>query len=111
MANVRSANTFFIDTSSSSSTPGSFITERNLKLVGILLTVGTAGSDILNVYDLDSVTRNSSGQLKLELKSDTGNDTRQFRLADAPIVFPNGVWVAVTGAAKATLIFTQQGNS
>jgi hypothetical protein len=109
MANARNGNTFYVDSSSSSTTSASFISDKSLKLIGIIYHVDTANTDILDLYDKDPVNA-AAGVKKLSLISSTAKNTQQIRLENTPLVFPNGVWVTLTGTPSATLIFTTQGN-
>lgn len=109
MANARSGNTYWVDTTSSSGDSSSFLSIKGLALVGVVYQVA-ATTDVLTVSDLGSDGA-SAGATKFKLKAGTANDSRQQRLADAPVVFPNGVWFTLTGSPTATLIFAvQQGN-
>jgi len=109
MANVRSVNTWFVDSSSAAATSSSFISEKNLKLIGIIYFVNTANTDFIDLYDKDPAS-NAAGVKKLSLTSATATDTKQIRLESTPILFPNGVWATLTGAPQATLIFAAQGS-
>lgn len=105
MANIRSANSWYVDTSSSSGDSTSYISEKNLKLIGIIYSVD-ANTDVIDIFDKNSGSA-GAGLQKLSLMAATPNDTKQHRLPLEGIVFPNGVWVTLTGAPKATLIFAQ----
>lgn len=109
MANTRNSNSFYVDASSGASTPGSYVKERNIKLVGVVFHAG-ATTDALVLADMATDGSTAVGTTKLKLVAATAGQMNQVRLADAPIVFPNGVWVTVTGTPVATLILSQQGN-
>ena len=109
MANVRNGNTWYVDTSSASTSSASFISEKNLKLIGVIYHVATANTDAIELFDKNS-TDNAAGVKKLTIKAAVATSTQQLRLESTPIVFSNGVWVTLTGAPIATLIFTTQGN-
>lgn len=109
MANNRNANTFYVDTSSAGATATSYVQERNIKLVGIVFHAAAA-TDVLLVSDMATNGTAAVGATKVKLVAATAGDSKQIRLADAPIVFPNGVWVTLTGTPVATLILSQQGN-
>lgn len=108
MANNRNSNSFFVDASSSSGTATSFVKERNIKLVGVIFHVA-ANTDVLLVSDMATDGSTAVGATKLKLMANTTGDDKQMRLADAPIVFPNGIWLTLTGSPVATLILSQQG--
>lgn len=102
MANVRNGNTFYVDATSSAS--GSYITDKNVKLVGGWYHVA-ATTDSITIYDLSAVP--GAGNQKLVLKAGTTADSRPIRL-DFPIVFPNGMWVVISGSPSATLVLGLQ---
>lgn len=105
MANVRNGNTWYVDTSSASTDTSSFLSERNLKLIGFLFHCDLTTDEII-VYD-KSPTSSAAGSFKFIAQHSNAKDVLQLRLADCPIVFPNGVWVTLTGTPQVTMIFTQ----
>jgi hypothetical protein len=107
MANVRNGNTFYIDSSSSAGTAASFLSDKNIKVTGIIMFSGTA-TDTVKIYD-KSASSDAAGSLKISLMSGTAKDAHQFRFADAPIVFPNGIWVTISGTPEVTLILQNAG--
>jgi hypothetical protein len=108
VANVRSANTFWVDTSSSSGDMNSFINQKGARVIGIHFQADAA-TDSITLFDLGSDSA-SAGAKKLKLQSATAKNSTQERYADAPLVFPNGIWVTVTGAPSATIILANQGS-
>lgn len=109
MANIRSSNTFYVDANSAAGTASSFISEQNIKLVGIIYSVGAAG-DSIDLYDNLGPGNAGQGPHKLRLKSSVAGASTQLRLAEAPIVFPNGIWVVISGTPQSTLILSQSGS-
>lgn len=107
MANVRNGNTFYVDTSSDSGTAASYIDEKNVKLVGLFADVN-ATTDTITISD-KSASAASAGSTKLYVDFATAKEVHYFSLADNPIVFPNGVWVTLTGSPKLTLILQGSG--
>lgn len=103
--NIRGNNSWFVTVSSSSGDTTSFLSDKSLKLIGIFF-YSNATTDVIDIYDKNA-SSSAAGNKKISLMAGTAKDSRQIRLADAPIVFPNGVWVTLTGSPIATLIFTQ----
>lgn len=111
LTNPRSANSWFIQISSDSAKSSTYLSEANLKLVGVIYTLESA-SDVIKIYDL---AQSSPGPgLQKLAPSETPGTTNHLELADSPIVFPNGVWVSITRTVidstystnpSATLIF------
>lgn len=103
MANARSANTYWVDTTSSSGDVTSFVTAKGIVVTDITFQVN-ATTDSIVVSDLGSDGA-SAGTTKFKLMAGTAKDTRQLRYADCPKVFPNGAWFVVTGSPTATFTF------
>lgn len=103
--NIRGANSWFVQTSSSSADATSYLTETNLRLVSILFTAD-AVTDVLNIYDKNPNSA-SVGLQKISIRGATAKDTKDIDLSLRAITFPNGVWVTLTGNPTATLTFTQ----
>ena len=84
MANVRSANTFYIDSqaSSSSATVSSNLAVKNIKLVGAVFTATAAGSVTLS----DVTTDNKKLSLALAAAGSV-----QVEFLNTAMIFPNGI--------------------
>jgi hypothetical protein len=96
MANVRSGNTYYIDTASVSlEIPG-------VQVLGVILT-GAGGAAELELADNVS---GASYPKKLNAQAASGA-TIHLDLANSPIVFPNGIRVVTATATKATLILKE----
>lgn len=110
MANVRSGNSFYVDSASAGATPASFINLPQLKVASIMLT-GAGAGDTITLADLNSSTLNSAGSTKLTIKVPAANDTKFINLFDYPMVFANGLWVSViTAGATATIVIITPGS-
>lgn len=99
MANVRNGNTWHVDSSSSSGEASSFISDKGLRIIGVLITPSASG-DILKIYD-KAASDNAAGALKLVVKGEANVSTF---LPVPPVFCPNGIWVEVTGTLTATII-------
>lgn len=100
MANIRNANTWYVDTSDAS------LSVTNIRVMGIILT-GAGSTSVLTLGDDNSA---DSYPTKLTL-SVAANTTQQIRLEDTPLVFPNGIRIkALTSGASATLLTSTAGN-
>lgn len=102
MANVLNGNTFYINESSDSGTGESYIDKKGVKVIGIL-AFSDATTDTIKIYDKASGSA-AAGALKLSLDFATAKDEHHFDLSGTPILFPNGIWVALTGSPEITLI-------
>jgi hypothetical protein len=100
MANIRSGNTWYVDTASES------LSARNIALVGLMLTgAGGAGTLVLG----DDVS-GASYPTKLEFRVDSGPST-YLDFSSATIIFPNGIRVKTATTVAATLILRIPGES
>lgn len=85
MANVRNANTFYIDTAAADTNPD---TTGNLSgnylVTGIFITASSASATII----LKDVT---TGDLKINLQEASSGETHYYDLSDNPMHFPNGI--------------------
>lgn len=94
MANARSGNVIYIDSS------GSVTDEKGLRVAHIIFTTSGA-NDAIEIRD------SSSGTTKFYAKHVTANDTKHFSLDTIPIYFANGIYVqSLSSGAKAILITT-----
>ncbi len=107
MANVRSGNTFFVDTTSDSGTASSYIDEKNMLLLGVL-AYGAVDTNVVLISDKAAASA-AVGSSKLKLTFDTALRPQFIDLADTPVVFPNGIWLTLTGSPVLTLILQSQG--
>lgn len=78
MANVRNSNTFYIDTA------GQALQVANIKVMHISITPTSANAQVV-------LQDSTTGQTKIDLRSDTSFRTLFFSFRDNPIVFPNGI--------------------
>ena len=95
MANVRSNNTHYIDST------GALI-DANVKVVGITLTATAANAVLLLKNYADS-------RSKIDLRVATSGATEFFNFAETPLVFPDGIYVKTLTNAIATLIYNNSG--
>jgi hypothetical protein len=100
MANVRSGNTWYVDTASDS------LTGKNISLVGIIITATSGAGSLVLGDDISS----ASYPVKFEWSQATGSSAYVF-LAQTPIVFPNGIRVKTATNVHATLIVKVPGES
>lgn len=98
MANVRSGNTFYIDTQHSVAADG--ITQAGLKLRKILVTATAAPGRIV----LQDIT---TGITKFDLRVSAANTTQEFIFDDMSITFPTGLKASTLSQAVATLIIDE----
>lgn len=109
MANVRNGNTFYVDTASLGATAASFVAEKNILVSQIIFTASAAGDSVV-ISDLDPTTSVSAGDLKTEVKSTLADDTLHIDLADANMLFPNGIWISsIDAGANLTLVLKSRG--
>lgn len=100
MANVRNANTWYVDTASES------LTVSNIRVSSIVLTAGGSTSSLLLGDDVSD----ASYPNKLSIVA-AANTSVQVRLEDTHMVFPNGIRIkTLTSGATATLFITTAGN-
>lgn len=113
MANVRNGNTWYVDTTSDSSTASTYVKQRNVKVLGFTAFVN-ATTDTIVISDLASSAYDASptyavGGKKFALDLATAKNQYREDWSNAPIVFPNGIWVTLTGSPQITFIL--DGNS
>jgi hypothetical protein len=93
MANVRLANTVYLDTASTL-----VVDTINTKVAGIIFT-----SD--NVGDVLELAESSTSGLKLTIKAKDADKTDYYDFSDNKLVFSQGIYVTtLTSGAKATLV-------
>lgn len=107
MANTRNGNTWWADTSSAGATASSFISERNLKIVGIAVTA-SAVSDVVEVFD-KAAASDAAGAKKLTIKLATAGKTETLDFSERALVCPNGLWLTLTGTPVVTFILSSTG--
>ena len=108
MANVWNGNTWKVDTTSSSGAATSYLKKRNVKVLSLTVRVD-ATTDTVKIYDLNKTAYDSSpsyalGDLKFDWLFATAKDEYFFDFSRAPVVFPNGIWVAISGADNITFV-------
>lgn len=99
MANVRSGNSWYIDTVGNL---GADDTNTAKNVVYILLT-STSANAIAILRDRDS------NQLKTELRLDTAGHTQHFKFEIAPISFPGGIKVDTLTNCNVTIVLKEGG--
>lgn len=93
MANVRSGNSHYVDST------GALTTETPTKLAGVVL-IATAANAVLVLRDYDGTVT------KLELRLATSGDSQHFDFSNTPVFFPNGINATTVTNARAILIYT-----
>lgn len=92
MANVRQANTWYVDTT------GSLSTKKNEKIAYIILSTNAGGDSI-------TLRESASGGNKLTFKHSITNDSKVFDFSEVPLVFSQGIYVqALSASATATIV-------
>lgn len=100
MANVRSSNTWYVDTA------GESLTAKNVALVGIIITATSGGQGNLTLGDDVAA---ASYPTKFDWIQ--ASNTSLHRNFDSPIIFPNGIRVINAANVHATLIIRIPGES
>jgi len=94
MANVRNANTIYIDTASSAiSVPG-------LKISYVVLTP-TSANAVLVLQD------SATSANKVDLRAATSGVSVVFDFSETPLVFPNGIVASTLTNCTATCVITE----
>lgn len=99
MANIRSANSFYVDTAASdavASTTGN-LAVSNIKVKHITM-VSTASDAVLVLRDV------TTGTNKLELRIKDANSTLVVDYEDVAILFPNGINPSTVTNTRATIL-------
>lgn len=94
MANVRNANSYYIDTQYSASEE---LAVKNIVVTCVVVTA-TAASGRIVLADSDTATT------KLDLRVVTSGASQVFDFSESPIVFPNGIRPVTLTNAVATVI-------
>lgn len=99
MANVRNANTFYIDTQSAGASDDLVV--NNVRLLGALVTAGAAGAKV--------ILQDAAGTpvTKMDLRVATDESTSFFDFSNSPIIFPNGIKASTLTDAICTLIIEE----
>jgi hypothetical protein len=106
MANVRSGNSYYIDTASSAGT--NLLAEKNLKVTSILFTSDVSG-DSITINNLDSAGT-GAGAIKLLIMNSEATDTKVVDFTTSPILFSNGIYIsALSASCTASIIFSSLG--
>lgn len=95
MANVRSANSYYIDTQYATNEE---LAVKNLIVVGVFVRATSAGG---------RVVLTDSGTNKLDLQVDTANRTEFFPMADTPVLFTTSIRPTTLSNAIVTVIFRE----
>ena len=90
MANIRNANTFFVDSTGT-------LTGANFRVEGIIYTSTDATNSVI-IKDI------STGAVKFTISAPSAGETVQLRLGDSPVTFPNGVDIDTLTNATLTII-------
>ena len=99
MANSRSGNIFYVDTT------GELTTDSSVKVIGILFTTNAANDALI-------LRESVNGTNKLSIKHVTANDTKFIDLSTTPILFARGIYVnTLTASAVATIITSTGGGN
>jgi len=99
VANSRSGNIFYVDST------GELTTDSSIKLIGILFTTDNANDALV-------LRESSGGTNKLSIKHVTADDTKFIDLSTTPILFARGIYVTtLTSGAVATLITSTGGGN
>ena len=99
MANVRSANSWFVDSTTSSSADD---LTSPVVLTAVYLTATSANSVLV-------LSDPTTGATRINLREPTAGTTRHFRMDAAPLSFPNGIRVSTLTNAVATLVGHEPG--
>lgn len=108
MANIINGNTFYVDTASSGATAGSFVSEKDVQVLGIIFTSDTTGNQITisDIKQMNDGATAGAGAKKLKVTISAADETVFLRLADSPIRFPNGIWIeSIDSNSVATILF------
>lgn len=102
MANVRNANTFYVDSAAADTDPGTTgnLAVKNIRLVALTISATGGNSDLI----LKDVT---TGATKLDVREATNGETDYYDFSNAPIVFPNGIAPTTVSNVVATLIIQE----
>lgn len=86
MANIRNANTFYIDTAAADTAEGTTgnLAIKNIKVSNIIIHASGGAASVI----LKDVT---TGDLKLEIGLANDNETLPLDFEDTPMLFPNGI--------------------
>lgn len=104
MANIRSSNTFFIDTAASdsgASTTGN-LALKNVRLLYLVVNA-TGASPALTLRDV------TTSAVKFTLTPANGPTTYYFDFSRKPAVFPNGINPHAVTNCNATLVIEESG--
>lgn len=102
MANVRSANTWYVDTTYS--TIAESLVVKGIRVLGVVVTATAANGTIVLK---DEVT---AAPIKLDLRVPTSGETRHFDFSNTPIRFPNGIRPVLTDAVVTVILEESNSN-
>ncbi len=95
MANVRSGNTHYIDST------GSLTAENNVKVRQVIITP-TSANAVLTLSDSAGTTT------KIQVRAATSGESRSFEFP-VPVIFPNGINVTTLTNCVAMLVYNGTG--
>jgi len=98
MANVRNANSFYVDTAAGDADPG---TSGNLAgpfSVTSIIVTADGGVAELNLHDV------TTDAIKINIQVPADATTEHINLIGQPLLFPNGIHPETVSNCKATLI-------
>lgn len=101
MANIRNANTYYIDTAAADHQPA---TTGNLAIKSIKVSYITMSSSGVAEFNLRDVTTDAN---KINVKLDTANKTEYLDFSDKPLLFPNGIHPETVTNCKVTLVLQE----
>lgn len=98
MANVRKANSVYVDSTGQITT-----TARPVKLLSVMYTSSSAG-DAITFKDTDN-----SGSVKLTIKEGLATNTNVHDFSNTPIRFPGGIYCSAISASSFATIVIEEG--
>lgn len=99
MANVRNANSFYIDTQYA--VAADQLAVKGLSVTNILVTATAANGRVV-LQDITSTPTN-----KVDLRVATSGDTQNFEFSSQQLLFPNGIRPSTLTNAVVTVIFQE----
>ena len=104
---ARNGNTFYASAASSSNTD-TYVAVKGARVHDIVFMPNDAG-DAVTISDMASNGSIGAGATKVVLRAAVAKDTQHFRFTEAPMVFPNGIWISSMDAdCHLTLILTDE---
>jgi hypothetical protein len=111
MANIQSANCFYVDSASSASVAASYVQLTPVLVTCITFTSSAAGDSVV-ICDMAPGSTPTQGPNKITIRNGVASDTKTVRFSPGNLLmFANGVWIAsISAGATATLLGTSQGS-